>query len=98
MNVCERGGYGGVCVWGGLTKQVGGEWESPFLPYRPLWFLPVAAMTGGTVTVVIQTVLSTVVVALVFWALVDTIIGTDVVVISVQQQKITSITHVTCVM
>lgn len=55
--------------------------------------LPVAAMMGGTVAVVIQTVLSTVVVTLVLGSLVDTIIGTDVVVISVNQD-ITTITHI----
>lgn len=58
--------------------------------------LPVSAMIGGTVTVVIHIALSTVVVAVVFGALVDTVTGTDVV-ISVQT-GIRSITNITSVM
>ncbi len=57
--------------------------------WRDGWFneqVPVSAMMGGTVTVVIHTALSTVTVAVVLGALVDTITGTDVV-ISVQMGK-----------
>lgn len=58
--------------------------------------VPVSAMIGGTVTVVIHTALFTVIVPVVLGALVDTITGTDVV-ISVQT-RIKSITYITGVM